>query len=265
MRQLLRQSAVYVIVAYAMDRLSRNQNHIGVLFDELEQAGARLEFVTEKFVDTATGRFILAAREFIGEVEREKIAERTMRGKVKRARSGKIPQGTGKRIYGYHYNRDTGRREIEPVQSKVLKGIFHGFLHDEPIVAMANRLNEARIPTLTGGMSYPATLHTILLNETYTGRTIYRSTVVRHVRDQRTGKEDRKVEIRDPSCEPITWKERSRKRSGVCLLTPRSLWLSTNDYGRVLMGSRRGSIWATNLTRWKAAKSPDQTLSIGRS
>ena len=177
-----------------------------------------------------------------------------MRCKAERARSGKIPQGTGKGIYGYHYTRDTGRREIEPVPSKVLKGIFHGFLHGEPIVAMANRLNEARIPTLTGGMWYPATLHTMLLNETYTGRTIYRRTVVRHVRDQRTGKKDRKVEIRDPSCEPITWKERARKRSGVCLLTPRSLWLSTNDYRLVPMGSRRGLIWATNLTRWKGSE-----------
>ena len=65
-----------MVVAYAVDRLSRNQNHIGVLFDEVEQAGARLEFVTEKFEDTAIRRFILAARPFIGEVEREKIAER---------------------------------------------------------------------------------------------------------------------------------------------------------------------------------------------
>src|SRR5436190_860530 len=79
LRQRLRQGSVDVVIAFAVDRLSRNQNHIGVLFDEIEQAGARLEFVTEKFEDTAIGRFILAARAFIGEVEREKIAERTMR------------------------------------------------------------------------------------------------------------------------------------------------------------------------------------------
>ena len=64
LRMLLRQEAVDVVVAYAVDRLSRNQNHIGVLFDEAEQAGARLQFVTENFEDTAIGRFILAARAF---------------------------------------------------------------------------------------------------------------------------------------------------------------------------------------------------------
>ncbi len=120
-RQLLRQGAVDVVVAYAVDRLSRNQNHIGVLFDEVEQAGARLEFVTEKFEDTAIGRFILAARAFIGEVEREKIAERTMRGKAERARSGKIPQGTGKGCYGYSYDKTSGTRAVAITQAKVVR------------------------------------------------------------------------------------------------------------------------------------------------
>ena len=93
------------MVAYAVDRLSRNQNHIGVLFDEIEQAGARLEFVTERFEDTAVGRFILAARAFVGEVEREKIGERTTRGKLERARSGRIPQAFGRGCYGYSTTR----------------------------------------------------------------------------------------------------------------------------------------------------------------
>ena len=58
-RQLLRQGVVDVVVAYAVDRLSREQNQTGVLFYEVEQAGARLEFVTEKSEDGPTGRFIL--------------------------------------------------------------------------------------------------------------------------------------------------------------------------------------------------------------
>src|ERR671937_388037 len=111
LRRLLREGAADVVVAYAVDRLSRNQNHIGVLFDEVQRAGARLEFVTEKFEDTAVGRFILAARAFIAEVEREKIVERTTRGRVERARSGRLPGGTGRGCYGYVYNPTTGRRE----------------------------------------------------------------------------------------------------------------------------------------------------------
>src|SRR6187549_617945 len=102
-RRLLREGAGDMVVAYAVDRLSRNQNHIGILVDEIQQGGARLEFVTERFEDTAVGRFILAARAFVGEVEREKMGERTTRGKIERARSGRIPQGFGRGCYGYVY------------------------------------------------------------------------------------------------------------------------------------------------------------------
>ena len=111
LRTMLKDGLVDVVIAYSVDRLSRNQNHVGVLLEEVEQAGAHLVFVTENFEDTAVGRFILAARAFIGEVEREKIAERTMRGKPERARNGKIAQGSGKGIYGYRYvqERASGR------------------------------------------------------------------------------------------------------------------------------------------------------------
>jgi site-specific DNA recombinase len=190
---------VDVVVAYAVDRLSRNQNHIGVLFDEVEQAGAQLQFVTEKFEDTAIGRFILAARAFIGEVEREKIAERTMRGKAERARSGRIPQGTGKGCYGYTYDRDTGTRTIAPIQAKVIQGVFSDFVSGMPVVAITNKLNDEGVPTFTGSIWYPATIHNLLKNETYTGRTIYRRTSVTMIRDPKTGRKKRQRREQDPS------------------------------------------------------------------
>src|SRR5207244_10466678 len=52
-RAMARRGEVDLILAYAVDRLSRNQNQIGVLFDEASTAGVRLEFATENFEDTA--------------------------------------------------------------------------------------------------------------------------------------------------------------------------------------------------------------------
>ena len=198
-RHLLRQGEVDVIVVYAVDRLSRNQIQLAVLLDEVDQAGARLEFVTEKFEDTAVGRMILNLRAFAAELEREKIAERTMRGKAATARSGRLPQGTGRGLYGYRYNRDTSQREINPQQAAIVQRIFSEFAQGSPIVAMANRLNAEGIATLGGGLWYPATIYHLLRNEAYTGRTIYRQTSVRQVRDPRTGKKRQKRERRDSS------------------------------------------------------------------
>lgn len=195
-RRLLRDGSADVVVTYAVDRLSRNQNHIGVLFDEVEQAGARLELVTERFEDTAIGRFILAARAFIAEVEREKIAERTTRGKIERARSGRLPQATGKGIFGYRYNRETGKREIEAFQAAVVRRIYQRYAETRSFSTVSNELNKASVPSFSGGRWYPLTVRSVLINESYTGRTIFRRTKRVKSRKGATGKRRSQVVMR---------------------------------------------------------------------
>ncbi|MXZ45688.1 MAG: recombinase family protein [Chloroflexi bacterium] len=201
LRSALSRGEAGVVVAYAVDRLSRNQNHIGVLFDELERAEARLELVTERFEDTAVGRFILAARAFIAEVEREKIAERTMRGKEERARSGRLPQATGRGCYGYTYDPESGRREIEPYQAAVVRRIFQRYAESRSFSAVASELNDAGIPAFAGGFWYPITIRRMLLNAAYVGRTVYRRT--KRVRARAAGARRRSRVVERPPQEQI--------------------------------------------------------------
>ena len=201
LRDALRRGEAEVVVAFAVDRLSRSQNHIGILFDEFERAGVRLEFVTERFEDTAVGRFILAARAFIAEVEREKIAERTMRGKEERARSGRIPQAFGRGCYGYTYNPESGRREVEPFQAAVVRRIFERYAASRSFSAVASELNDAGIPAFSGGRWYPITVRRLLLNDAYIGRTVYRRT--RRVRVRAHGARRRSRVVERPEEEHI--------------------------------------------------------------
>ncbi|RJQ07831.1 MAG: recombinase family protein [Dehalococcoidia bacterium] len=194
LRGILRRGEADIVVAYAVDRLSRNQNHIGILFDEFQRADAQLEFVTERFEDTAVGRFILTARAFIAEVEREKIAERTMRGKAERARAGRIPQAFGKGCYGYVYNRDTGHRDVEPYQALIVRRIFERYAETRSFAAVCSELNDANIPAFSGGQWYPITVRRVLMNEAYTGRTVYRRTKRITVRGNGSGRRSRVVE-----------------------------------------------------------------------
>ncbi len=198
-RRLMRDGECDVVLAYALDRLSRNQNHIGVLFDEAETSGVRLEFVTEDFEDTAIGKFIVAARAFVSEVEREKIAERTMRGKAERARNGQLAQGTGTGCYGYIYVPETGQRELNPGQAAVVRRIFEGWVSGKAVNRITTDLNADGIPTLTGKQWYPVTVHRILRNETYTGRTVYRRTKVEMIRQPGGRGRKRRVVEQDPS------------------------------------------------------------------
>ena len=182
-RQLLGQGVVDVVLAYAVDRLSRKQIHIAVLLDDIEKVGATQEFVTEDFENTSVGLMILTLRAFVSEVEREKIAERTMRGKLERARSGRLPQGTGKGCYGYIYDRGTGKRTVMPEQSTVVRRIFDEFLSGTSIVRIANRLNDEGYTTFTGSKWHPATIYHMLRNDTYAGRSIFGRTTSIKVRE----------------------------------------------------------------------------------
>lgn len=168
-----------------------------MLFDEVQRAGARLLCVTERFEENAVGRFILAARAFTAEVEREKIVERTMRGKGERARSGRLPQGTGKGCYGYRYDPATGKRTIDPAQGVIVQRIFAQFREGGSCHGIAVTLNREEIPTLAGNPWHPLTVRRLLENEIYAGRTIYRRTRVDEIRDPRTGRMRRRVQQRD--------------------------------------------------------------------
>ena len=170
-----------------------------MLFDEVEQAGAHLEFVTEKFEDTAVGRLILSVKAFSAEVEREKISERTMRGKAERARQGRIPQGTGKGIYGYRYNPETGQRETEEAQADIVRRIFEWFCSGHGSSKIAGELNRDDVPAFSGGLWHPLTVRRMLMNETYTGRTVYRRTRAEVIRNGQWGKKRRRVVPRPES------------------------------------------------------------------
>lgn len=198
-RAAMRSKTCDVVLAYAVDRLSRHQNHIGVLFDEADSWGVQFEFVTERFEDTAMGRFILAARAFMAEVEREKIAERTMRGKAERARAGKLPQSTGRGLYGYTYNRDTGHREVEATQAAVVRRIYEHYAATRSFSAVANELNDQGVPAFSGGRWHPLTIRNVLTNESYTGRTVYRRTQRVKTRSVRTQKRTTRVVERPES------------------------------------------------------------------
>jgi site-specific DNA recombinase len=81
LREAIRQHAVTVVIAYAIDRLSRDPVHLGVILSEAEHHGVAVEFVTEPLDNTPEGQLIRFVRGYAAKVEAEKIRERSIRGK----------------------------------------------------------------------------------------------------------------------------------------------------------------------------------------
>src|SRR5947209_9892868 len=89
-----------VLVFSEIRALSRKQVEVFVIYDILQKYGIRIETVQEKFEDSAIGRFILATRAMVAEVERENTYMRMERGKRDRREAGNI-NGHSKPAYGY--------------------------------------------------------------------------------------------------------------------------------------------------------------------
>src|SRR4051812_43506136 len=201
-RRLIRDGAADVVVSYAVDRLARNQTKLAVLLDEAEEAGVALECVTEKVEDSPLGKLVMSLRAFAAEVEREKIVERTTRGKLERARSGRIPQAFGRGCYGYTYNPASGQREIEPFQAEIVRRIFQRFAETRSFSAVSNELNDEGIPAHQGPRWYSNTIRNMLRDESYAGRMFFNRT---HWTARRSGTDGkrRRVPVARPAEEWI--------------------------------------------------------------
>lgn len=170
LRAAVRAGLCDVVVCYAIDRLSRNQAHLYVLAEELEDAGVRLEFVTESFEDSAVGRFLRSAKAFAAEVEREKIAERSIRGKIARLQSGRliIPRTP---LYGYLPNADRTGYVLNPDTSPVVARIYRSVMEGQTLRGIARQLMDEGIPSPSGGRAWAiSTISTMLHLPAYTGR-----------------------------------------------------------------------------------------------
>ncbi len=176
LRALVRANDIDVIVVYCLDRLTRDPAHGALLMQELQDHDAKLEAATEAIETTDLGKLISYIRGFASKLEADKIRERTMRGKQARLKEGKLPQGTGIGIYGYKWDKASGKRIIIEAESKVVQQIFTDVIKGSSLNRLAIKLNNVPIPTKSGSKWFPLTLRRIVTNQTYTGKTYFGQT-----------------------------------------------------------------------------------------
>ena len=149
-------------------------NHLGVVVSEADYHDVQLEFVTESLDDSHEGRLLTAVRSYVAAIEREKIRERTIRGKRAKAEAGRVPS-SGLDLYGYVKDREQGIRTIREDEAAVVRRIFQEAADGRPIRDIARRLNADGIPApgarVAGctGRWWTSSLHRILRDPTYKG------------------------------------------------------------------------------------------------
>ena len=168
LREDLRAKIIKVVIVYDPDRLSRNLTNQLLLADDIEKAQAQLMFVTGDYDASPEGRLFFSIRGAISAFEKEKIRERSLRGKRTKAKSGKIVLNNNP--YGFDWDAENSTYIINDRQAEVVRLIYSLSLNNywgSPKIAteLADRgiLNHDNRPF------NPMHVHRILKKELYCG------------------------------------------------------------------------------------------------
>ncbi|MDW6022212.1 recombinase family protein [Mesorhizobium sp. BAC0120] len=183
-----------IVLAEALDRLSRDQEDVAGLFKRLRFAGVKIATLSEGAVDelhvglkgTMNALFL-----------------RDLAAKIRRGQSGRILKGyaAGGLSYGYRVVKKLdesgepirGLREIDEDQAEVVRRIFREFASGQSARAIAAGLNRDGVPSPFGAAWAASTINGnlkrrsgFLYNEAYIGLLIFNR--LQMVKDPETGK-----------------------------------------------------------------------------
>ena len=192
-----------IIVAEALDRLSRDQEDIAGLYKQLNFAGVRLITLAEGEVN----ELHVGLKGTMNALYLKDLAQKTRRGLEGRVRQGRSGGGI---CYGYDVVHELatdgtpvrGKRTINPEQAAIVIRIFEEFISGHSPKVMAHVLNREGVPSPSGKAWGPSTIYGnwrrgtgILNNELYIGRLVWNRQ--RFVKDPITGKRQARLNPED--------------------------------------------------------------------
>lgn len=141
-----------IVLAEAMDRLSRNLSDISKFHERMEHAGIGIHTLTEGKVD----QMMIGMKGTMNAMQLRDIGIKTARGQRGRVRAGKIAGGNS---YGYDVlpgvtvngKEEFGNRAINSGQAAVIRRIFEDYARGISAGKIAEALNLEKVPGPRGG------------------------------------------------------------------------------------------------------------------
>ena len=188
-REMAQKGEFDILVVREIDRLSRKLAKQLIVEEQLNRAGVEVNYVLANYENSPEGRLNKHIRATISEYEREKIAERMVRGRRQVVKNGKIMLHGNKPPYGYRLSMDGKNLEVYEEEAAVVRMVYNLYVDGDEkgrrlsSRGIAQKLTELRVPTWadTRGMfkkrgkgewSWRLIMR-ILDSETYAGRWHY--------------------------------------------------------------------------------------------
>ena len=167
-RDLVAAGTASIVLAQDRDRFAREPAHGWILREELEKYGCKLLALNDRGDDSPEGMLTDGILDQLAKYERAKVAERTRRGLLQKAREGKVIKGP-QANYGFKFNYTGDGLLVHEPEMKIVEKIFRMAASGMGPKAMQTRLYAEGIPSPTGKAMWP---HRILkvqmvLNDLY--------------------------------------------------------------------------------------------------
>src|ERR671912_76340 len=114
---------VSVVLAQDRDRFAREPAYHYLLRREFEEHGTKIRALNDRGDDTPEGELTDGILDQLAKFERAKITERSRRGKLQKARKGKVIASHTPN-YGFKYNATRDGYEVDEEAMQVVRSIF---------------------------------------------------------------------------------------------------------------------------------------------
>jgi site-specific DNA recombinase len=122
-RDLVAAGGVSVVLAQDRDRFAREPAYHYLLRREFEEHGTKIRALNDRGDDSPEGELTDGILDQLGKYERAKISERSRRGKLQKAREGKV-LAVHRPPYGFRYNDARDNYLVDAERMAVIKRIF---------------------------------------------------------------------------------------------------------------------------------------------
>lgn len=167
-----------ILYVWDRDRIARRYAYQEIILEEIENSRIQLIDLHSSEAKTPEDKILLGFKGLFAEYEKTKIAERMRRGKLFKARNGKIVLGPGP--YGYKYilkSKDNeGYLEINEEEASIVRLIFNWIGNEGlSIRAVIKRLYDLKITPRKSKSGHwgNSTLCRLLRNKAYVGTVFY--------------------------------------------------------------------------------------------
>src|SRR5215204_5239901 len=122
-RDLVAGGGVDVVLAQDRDRFAREPAYHYLLRREFEEHGTKIRAMNDRGDESPEGELTDGILDQLGKYERAKIAERSRRGKLQKAREGKVVAGE-RPPYGFRHNDARDNYVVDDERIQIVKRIF---------------------------------------------------------------------------------------------------------------------------------------------